>query len=240
LRFPYVANQQTNRIQTNDTLETQDREVLSIHSKKLQQRAVQKTDRRNLHSVNLTKNSLPNRNIVRNLHSRDASTHTQANKLQNSSLEDDPTPCFQMKSEETHDLRANTSNLLDNFEYSPLPRKESPISIPAKYRLSLLPLYLIPKTKPSNFLPTKRLGDNKRIKDISGFITDVSPRSQMSQIYGSPMQLRVKNRLRSLQGHNRYERFNPMELSNERSAVVRSIKIVNLEDQFSDFHIYES
>jgi hypothetical protein len=132
----------------------------------------------------------------------------------------------------SYEASPSHSPYMVTVEHSPPSKK--PFFLPE------IPIYSIPKGPLSNFMPTRRLGNTRRITNVREFLYNVSPPRGRSPLQNSSSPARLKQSSRyaqSVQPNTYGYNINHLNRSPERVPVVRSIKIYNQEDSFADYHI---
>ena len=171
--------------------------------------------------------------------------------LQNPRASPNPNELATPTSELTQNLRLTPNDLTKIFSHYPKPlihddqnpigyNTDLPSSIMSskKYYLPSISIYSIPKLKPLNFLPTNKLGQNKKIKNLREFLGGVSSKKRdASPIIVSPTGYVTNMNVKNESYHMNRGKMSFEEDYSRRTPLVRILKIENVLDEFADFHI---
>ena len=109
---------------------------------------------------------------------------------------------------------------------------------PKKYFLPSISIYSIPKIAPANFLPTNKLGQNKKIKNVRQFLGDVSPkRRDLSPKLLSSIRYGAEISPRKAMNTINQEKILLGDHSRGKPILVKAINVENILEEFADFHI---
>ena len=232
-KLPHLNN--FKRLDLECIIDLEDDLQLAINTKKSRNLISEKPSKKSNYIA-----SVRSANHNHNLNSQGSPTDLSVNPIQN--LRMTPNNLSQMFShypkqsgpQHFHSGFNSQDDQIDNGVESLYPMLSS-----KKYFLPSISIYSVPKIAPANFLPTNKLGQNKKIKNVRQFLGDVSPRRRdISPKLLSPMRYVTDiSPRKAMNTIINQEKTLPGDHIRGKPILVKAINLENNLNEFTDFHI---